>query len=339
MSIVIRVKDQAPRLRLTLASLTKQTVPAEVVLVDDGSVDGTPEVLAEAADTLRMVTVRHDVSRGTSAASNAGAHAAGGAVVIFLDGDTLAHPELVARHLAAHAARPGLVGRGETFHLRQTRAFLDPEAATPLPGQEARVAAMTPAERQRLRVTRAEILDDFAAIDRRASPGVYPGAGPRALYELEVEALRDSPGCTVLWAAASGSNLSISRRAFLGVGGFDQEIRLGEHRELALRLTQGGAQMGFVPGARTYHMTHRDGWSGHDPLRDPAWEDALFRRHPLPAVRLLAVLWASLMDPSPVPAPARLLSLPALERAAQDWAAGTGLDYGAARRAIPGFAA
>ncbi len=327
-TIVVRTRNEGPRLRLTLASLRNQSVPAPVVVVDDGSDDETPAILAAAGG---VTVVRHAVSQGASAASNSGARAATGDILLFLDGDTLAHPDLVARHTAAHAGNPGLCGRGETFHLRQTRAFQDPETGTPRPGQAARVAAMTPAELRSRCVTLAQVTDDFGAIDRRASPAIYPGAGPRALYELEMAALRDAPGCSVLWAAASGANLSVSRRAFLDAGGFDPALRVNEHRELALRLVQRGARMGAVPGARTYHLTHRDGWSGHDPLQDPSWEEPFYRRHPIPAVKLLAVLWASLSDPCPLPAEARLLSLPALEQAAAH-----GADYAAARRILFG---
>ena len=137
LSVVIRSKDEADRLRLTLASLSRQTAPAEVVVVDDGSSDHTEAVLAAAG--LPLVVVRHAMAKGRSAAANAGARAASGDVLLFLDGDTLADPDLVRRHAEAHAGRPALVGRGEMFHLRCTRFLLDPETATPRPGEVERV--------------------------------------------------------------------------------------------------------------------------------------------------------------------------------------------------------
>src|SRR5579871_4585562 len=115
-SVVIRSKDEAGRLRLTLTSLARQTMPAEVVVVDDGSRDHTEAVLAEASRRLPMRIVKHAAPKGRSGAANAGARVALGDVLLFLDGDTLAHPELVARHAATHAAGRDIVGRGETFH-------------------------------------------------------------------------------------------------------------------------------------------------------------------------------------------------------------------------------
>ncbi len=72
----------APRLRLTLASLERQDALDEVVVVDDGSTDETPAILAAARDALPLFLVRYDDPRGRSAASNAGAHAASGDILI-----------------------------------------------------------------------------------------------------------------------------------------------------------------------------------------------------------------------------------------------------------------
>jgi hypothetical protein len=184
-----------------------------------------------------------------------------------------------------------------------------------------------------MRVMREDILGDFASIERKAEPGVYPGAGPRRLYELEMDALRHHPDCTVLWAAASGSNLSVRRDDFLRLGGFREHLDLIEQRELALRLCLDGARMTAVEGARTYHLTHRSGW--RDPLQDTAWERAFYDAHPMLAVKLLSVFWDGLSGRSVVPPEARIASLPDLALAARG---DNGIDYDTVRRLIPGLA-
>ncbi|WP_448148866.1 glycosyltransferase family A protein [Labrys miyagiensis] len=315
MSVVIRSKDEADRLRLTLSSLANQTEKPEVIVVNDGSTDHTADVVASASGDLDLIALHHEKPAGRSGAANAGAAKASGEVVLFLDGDTLAAPDLVASHLALHRERPNLVVRGETWHLRCTRPFLDPEAGTPKRGEEDRVARMSPAELARSLVTRRQIAEAFAEIDSRAQPGVYPGFGPRRLFELEMEALATAPDCKVLWAAAAGSNQSLRRDAFLEVGGFHPELSINEHRELALRLTEQGSQMAGTP-ARTYHMIHRSGW--RDPLQERDWEDIFYAAHPTAEVALMPILWASLGDSS-VPEAARIHSLPELEEAAARW--------------------
>jgi glycosyltransferase involved in cell wall biosynthesis len=325
-SVVIRTRDEADRLRLTLTSLARQSQAAEVVVVDDGSSDHTSAVLDEAAGWLPLAVVRHARSQGRSAASNAGARAAGGARLLFLDGDTLADPDLVRRHAQAHAARPELIGRGEAFHLRGTRFLQDPETATPRPGEAERIARMPPAELERLRVTRRQILDEFDQVARRAEVGVYPGAGPRRLQEVEMDALRRHPDCSVLWAGSTGANLSVPREAFLAAGGFDEALDNNEHREAALRLCRAGLRMALVEGARSYHLTHRSGW--RDPLEEIGWEAAFYAAHPIAEVKLLAVFWASLSPQFPLPDAARITSLPALEAAARS---GRDAEHDAAR--------
>ena len=296
-SVVVRSKDEGDRLRLTLTSLSRQSQPAEVVVVNDGSRDHTRAVLEEAADWLPLTIIHHDRPHGRSAASNAGARAATGNVIVFLDGDTLAGSELVQRHAAAHSTHSGVIGRGEAFHLRCTRYLLDPETGSPRAGEEARGARSMPGELDRQRVTRAQILENFDAIARRAERGIYPGAGPRQLEESDLDTLRDHPDCSVLWAAATGSNLSVPRESFLKTGGFAEWCGITDHRELALRLCKSGLRMVPVAAARSYHLTHRSGW--RDPLKEPDWEARFYAAHPVPEVKLLALYWASFSTSKP----------------------------------------
>lgn len=292
-SVVIRSKDEADRLRLTLTSLATQTVAPEVVVVNDGSSDHTALVVDEAAAMMDVVAVHSPRPRGRSGAANAGAVRATGDVIVFLDGDTLAAPDMVELHRERHNDASNRIVRGENWHVRCTRPYLDPELGTPRPGEEAAVAKMSSGERSRSLVSRADIRHAFESIEKRAQLGTYPGFGPRKLQELEMGALTDDRESSVLWAAAAGSNLSVPRDAFLDVGGFDEELTINEHREMALRLCENGLRM--VPTrARTFHLTHRSGW--RDPLEDAAWERRFYASHPIAEVALLRFFWAGLSD-------------------------------------------
>lgn len=321
-TVVIRSKDEADRLRLTLTSLAVQTERPEVVVVNDGSSDHTAEVMAEAARDMELVAVHHTSPAGRSAAANAGALKATGDILLFLDGDTLAAPELVARHLAVHRQSANLVVRGEHWHLRCVNAFLNPETGNPREGEESRVARMSTAERARAIVTRTQVRHDFAAIESRAQPGIYPGFGPRRLGELEMHALQTAPDCKVLWAAAGGSNQSVSRNGFLQTGGFHPKLSINEHRELALRLCQRGFRMAPT-SARTFHLIHRRGW--RDPLQDTDWEQTFYEAHPLPEVALLPFFWASLSEACPFPPAACIRSLPELAAISDEYRALKGM--------------
>jgi glycosyltransferase involved in cell wall biosynthesis len=333
-SVVIITRNEAPRLRLVLESIAAQKlvgadgrkVDMEVVVVDDASNDDTRRVIAEMQGTLRLQVVHHDSCRGRSPSRNEGVRAASGEIVILFDGDCLAAPDLVTRHAEIHAQQPQVMGRGETFHIRCTRFFLDPEVGTPMPGQEDRVQRMGDDLKNAL-ITRGQIRQDFSAVAARGEPGIYAGAGPRRLYELEMRALDLIPNARILWMTAPGQNFSLRRRDFLAVGGFDPRLSLNEHRELARRLYTRGTRMVPVKGARSYHLLHRTGW--RDPLEDGDWERDFSHAHPGLETTLMIAFWLSLARVPAIPAEARIESLEQMESILER---GTPFDYEAMLR-------
>jgi glycosyltransferase involved in cell wall biosynthesis len=104
-SLVIATYNHARYLADALDSAVAQTRPAEVVVVDDGSTDDTPAVLARYGDRVR---VHRQPNRGLAAARNAGLTRAGGAYVGFLDADDVLAPAKLARQAAILDAEPSL---------------------------------------------------------------------------------------------------------------------------------------------------------------------------------------------------------------------------------------
>jgi hypothetical protein len=88
-SVVIPTRNRAERVVNALASVARQTWTTwEAIVVDDGSNDDTPAVLAEAAERDRRIrVVRHDGGRGSSVARNSGIALANGEMLAFLDDD------------------------------------------------------------------------------------------------------------------------------------------------------------------------------------------------------------------------------------------------------------
>ena len=103
-SVVIPTYRRRASLLRALGALATQPIPPseyEVVVVVDGSDDGTREAAA-AAVTPYALRVLWQENRGRAAACNAGIAAARGDLVVVLDDDMTATPELLAAHLAAH---------------------------------------------------------------------------------------------------------------------------------------------------------------------------------------------------------------------------------------------
>lgn len=105
-SVVIPVYNHARYLAEAIASALEQTRPAaEVIVVDDGSTDETPQVLARHRDRVRVV---EQANRGVAAARNAGAALARGELLAFLDADDAWLPGKLEAQAARFAAEPAL---------------------------------------------------------------------------------------------------------------------------------------------------------------------------------------------------------------------------------------
>jgi glycosyltransferase involved in cell wall biosynthesis len=101
--VVVPTRDRRRLLLQTLRSILWQRgVDFEVIVVDDGSTDGTAEMVAGLADA-RIRLLRHDTPKGVAAARNRGIAEATGAWLAFCDDDDLWAPDKLARQL--HAAR------------------------------------------------------------------------------------------------------------------------------------------------------------------------------------------------------------------------------------------
>lgn len=102
LSVVVTAHNKAPWLAQTLACVAAQTVrPAEVLVVDDASSDGTAAVAAEAG--VRCERVEY---RSPALARNHGAALVNGDYVFFLDGDDLVGRDFLALQLDALERTP-----------------------------------------------------------------------------------------------------------------------------------------------------------------------------------------------------------------------------------------
>jgi glycosyltransferase involved in cell wall biosynthesis len=112
-SVVIPSYNSAATLPATLDSVLAQTYPRiETIVVDDGSLDTTAEVLARYAPHVRVI---RQANGGLASARNAGCTAASGRFIALLDADDLCEPERIGAQVAFMAARPDVVLCGTEF--------------------------------------------------------------------------------------------------------------------------------------------------------------------------------------------------------------------------------
>jgi GT2 family glycosyltransferase len=101
-SVVIPTYQRQQTVVRSVAALADQTCPDfEVVVAVDGSSDGTAEAL-RGLKTSFPLRVLEQPNRGRAAAVNAGAAAAGGELILFLDDDMRADPRLLEEHERSH---------------------------------------------------------------------------------------------------------------------------------------------------------------------------------------------------------------------------------------------
>ena len=113
-SVVLPAHDAAGTIADAVTSVLGQTLAdLELVVVDDGSTDGTGAQLAAFADP-RLVVERHPTNRGLTAALQTGIARASAPVIARMDADDVAYEDRLARQYALLVARPavGLVATG-----------------------------------------------------------------------------------------------------------------------------------------------------------------------------------------------------------------------------------
>ena len=110
-------------LREVLLSLIDQTLGAdcfEVVLVDDGSTDGSGEMIAELRPQLPYsLTYLSQAHSGLATARNTGIRASRGELILYIDDDVLADPRLLEEHLKNHRERDLCVCNGWVNHVTE----------------------------------------------------------------------------------------------------------------------------------------------------------------------------------------------------------------------------
>lgn len=196
-SLIICTRNRAPALELTLEALQRVVVPpdyeVELILMDNGSEDSTPEVIKRARHPRMTVRRMHEGRPGKSRALNRAILAAKGEVLLFTDDDVelaenwiegMAAP-LFAKKCFATAGRIRLGEELERPWMQKVHRVLiacaEPYAESPdLVGASMGI--------------RREVFDDVGLFDERLGPGAS-GFGEEGVFcnEMRRRGLRIEP--------------------------------------------------------------------------------------------------------------------------------------------------
>lgn len=108
-TVVIPCYNMEPYLAQTLESVIAQTYTnLEIIVVDDGSKDGTTRVAREFEKRDSRVKLLEQANKGASAARNNGLDHASGKYIALTDGDDWWAPTKIAKHVAHLESRPSI---------------------------------------------------------------------------------------------------------------------------------------------------------------------------------------------------------------------------------------
>lgn len=233
-SIVVPTFRRPDALTQTLTALLALDYPSEsyeIIIVDDGSGDTTPEVVERFQKEHRRVLYLPQPNSGVATARNNGARQAKGEILIFVDDDIIVQPSLIRQHLAT-------LGRFEPCLVNGHWEF-EPKLKAAL--------AKTPFGRYRIQIEnwvkeglpKEALLEDARAKDQ----------------SLE---MHSSDRC-VSPEAMTACNLCISREDFWRIGGFDEDFPFAgyEDQEFSLRAKKLGYHFVYNYDLQFLHNDHR----------------------------------------------------------------------------------
>jgi len=91
----------------------------EVIVVDDGSTDGTEQMIKGKTSPCRLKYLRHNRREGQSRAKNLGIGKAKGKVIIFIDSDILVSPQFISEHMRFHKKYKNVIVDGPAINTQR----------------------------------------------------------------------------------------------------------------------------------------------------------------------------------------------------------------------------
>jgi glycosyltransferase involved in cell wall biosynthesis len=202
LSVVVCSYNGADRIGDCLTAIAHQNLPVEVLVVDDGSTDGTSEV----ASSYGVTVIRHQTNRGISASRNTGLRQATGSIVAFCDDDCSPEEDWTQNIVAAWKSNPeatvigGLVERMNAGSFTQ-RYQLYRSPFNPLEIELARQPSI------------------WYRFSRQFRPPQFSRTDVVPVYSV------------------LGGNMSVLKNQVLQLGGFDENLIFGEGEEFSLSET------------------------------------------------------------------------------------------------------
>lgn len=224
-SVIICTHNGSRTLGLTMAAITHQTLDDakyEVIVVDDGSADGSAQIAADAG----VRVVRRERNLGLAAARNTGLGETTGELVVFTDDDCEPEPDWLEK-LIQPLADPAI--DGATGHT-------------------------TTASTDRLEFRYLELRNPLRPLPEVLLRTSSPWSRLRNYLKTEIGPTPTMSANTRVYNLV-GANMALRRRHVEAVGGLDESFVTAEEEDLCRRIHEhlGGAAFVYQPSALVRH--------------------------------------------------------------------------------------
>ena len=261
--LIITTYNSPKALNLVLLALHAQTrLPDSIAIADDGSGPETQAVLDKHQTHLPLRHVWHpDTGFGKNEILNKAIASSDADLLIFIDGDCLASPGFIARHI--ELARPNAFSTGSVVRLNAQTSDALSEAD----------------------ITSARVFDPKWLRAHGNTQGLSDSLKAGSAPMLVARWLDKMSPVRITW---SGGNASTSRAQLIKANGFDETMRYGgEDKELGSRLLNAGVKGQFLRySAPLLHIDHPRGYVDPDIVKS--------NRTKIEATRKTSRTWAEL---------------------------------------------
>ncbi|MFJ5965927.1 glycosyltransferase family 2 protein [Bacillus sp. NPDC093026] len=265
-SVIIPSYNAKERLEGSLYSLTLQEtdVPFEVIVADNGSTDGTMEMLKKIELNYPFKKVRIPVNQGIAKGRNDAIREAEGDLLIFHDSDMLAEPQFIQKHAEAHAEKEHLVICGVCWKriYRYFYTAFDQEHIKQLKNQGLYHSQM----KDKTPLLSMEEVKNGVFLEKSfdlQSPFIDILKEILETYDYDLSSYE------LPWRFFITNNSSVKRKHVVALGMFDEKIvRYGfEDYDLGIRLHQLGLSFELREDIMSVHQEHPSNLTSFDDIK------------------------------------------------------------------------
>lgn len=262
-SIIIATYNRCDLLELSLYSFNFQDYKKdkfEVIVIDDGSTDGTSDMLKSLDINYNLVFLRNEKNHGAAFARNMGLKNATGDIIIFSDSDCIVPSNFISDHLKYHKANNKLCVSG-TISWKKVFSNYYKNFSTFQKEEFKETTANIPALKDKLKYINFNYNDNFKILSKNDVMEIdkysyIPSWSNSFLGNIIKFFGKDLKDFQYPWILFGTCNVSIAKKYIINVGGFDERLKREEDWDLGYRLYKKGIKFVCAPELESCHQEH-----------------------------------------------------------------------------------